>query len=92
MLAIYSRNNSTPGNAYCLANIGWKGARVWCNILPVVQITVSLGTLSGEVDGVAGEEKVVLRRDGEGVAHEGCGVDDQGAGHLAGDAVGLITS
>jgi hypothetical protein len=41
---------------------------------------------------VAGKEEVVLGRDGEGVAHECCGVNDQGAGHLAGDAVGLITS
>jgi hypothetical protein len=36
---------------------------------------------------VAGEEEVVLRGNGESVAHEGCGVDDQGAGHLARDAV-----
>jgi hypothetical protein len=36
---------------------------------------------------MAGEEKVVLGRDGERVAHECCGVDDEGAGHGAGNAV-----
>ena len=35
---------------------------------------------------MAGEEKVVLGGDGEGVAHEGSGVDGQGTGHLARDA------
>jgi hypothetical protein len=35
---------------------------------------------------VAQEEEVVLRLDGECVAHEGCRVDYQGACHLAGDS------
>jgi hypothetical protein len=34
---------------------------------------------------MAEEEEVVLRLDGERVAHEGCGVDYQGTCHLAGD-------
>lgn len=61
------------------------------DILPIVQIAVSLGTLSGEVDSVAGEEEVVGRSDGEGVAREGSGVYNQGTGHLAGDAVDVIS-
>jgi hypothetical protein len=40
---------------------------------------------------VAGEEEVVLGRDGKGIAHEGCRVDDQGTGHLAGDAVWCVS-
>ena len=36
------------------------------------------------------EEEVVLRGDGEGVAHEGSRVDNKGAGHLAGDAIGWV--
>lgn len=55
------------------------------NALPVVEEPVSLGSLGTEVGQVAGEEEVVLGGDGEGVAHESGGVDDQGAGHGAGD-------
>lgn len=62
------------------------------DILPVVQITVSLGTLSGEVDSVAGEEKIVGRGDGESIAREGSGVDNQGTGHLARDTVDVISA
>lgn len=56
------------------------------NILPVVHISITLRDLSGEVDDVAAEEEVVLGRDGEGVAGESGGVDNQGAGHFGGDA------
>lgn len=55
----------------------------WGNALPVGHVSVSLGGLGTKVGQVAGEKKVVLRRDGKRVAHEGDGVDDQGAGHLA---------
>lgn len=55
------------------------------NILPVVQITVCLGSLSAKVGQVAGEKEVVLGGDSEGVAHEGSGVDNQGTGHGSGD-------
>lgn len=57
------------------------------NALPVVQVPVGLGSLGSEVCQVACEKEVVLGRDGEGVAHEGGGVDDEGAGHRAGDTV-----
>lgn len=55
----------------------------------VVDVAVPLDQLGGEVDGVAAEQEVVCRADGEGVAHEGAGVEGQGAGHAAGDTVGL---
>ena len=57
------------------------------NVLPVVQVAVSLSKLGGEVDGVAGEQEVVLGGDGESVAHESCRVNDESTGHLAGDTV-----
>lgn len=53
----------------------------WGNVLPVVQITVSLGSLGAEVGQVAGKEKVVLRCDGEGVAHESTSIDEKGSSH-----------
>lgn len=56
------------------------------NILPVVQIPVSLRDLRAEVDGVTSEEEVVLRGDGESVAGESSRVDDQGTCHCSGDA------
>ena len=57
------------------------------SILPIVQKPVSLNNLCGEVNGMAAKEKVVLRGDSEGVAHEGSGVDDQGASHGSGDTI-----
>lgn len=39
---------------------------------------------------MAGEEEVVLGRDGEGVTHEGCGVDCERSGHLSGDTVRVL--
>lgn len=62
------------------------------DILPVIQVPISLYGLRSEIDRMAGEEEVVLGRDGEGVAHECCGVDGEGAGHGAGDAVGFYQS
>ena len=48
----------------------------------VLHPPVSLGKLCALVDEVAEEEEVVLRLDGECVAHEGCGIDGKGASHL----------
>lgn len=62
------------------------------NVLPVVEITVSLGSLGTEVGQVAGEQEVVLGGDGKRVAHEGSGVDDQSTGHGTGDTAGGIES
>lgn len=59
------------------------------DILPVIQVPISLYGLRSEIDRMAGEEEVVLGRDGEGVAHECCGVDGEGAGHGPGNAVGF---
>lgn len=55
---------------------------------PVVvrQVSVSLRELRTLVDKVAAKQEEVSGRDGEGVAHECRGVDDQGTGHLTGDA------
>lgn len=50
-----------------------------------LQVAISLRELRRLVDKVAEEEEVVLRRNGEGVAHESRGVDDKGARHLARD-------
>jgi hypothetical protein len=66
------------------------GRRRVDNILPVVQVPVSLSHLSGAVDEMAGEEEVVLGRDSEGVTHEGCGVDCERSGHLSGDTVRVL--
>ncbi len=54
---------------------------------PIVpaEVSVSLRQLCALVDEVAAEEEVVCWGDGEGVAHEGCGVNDEGGGHLARD-------
>lgn len=57
------------------------------DILPVIQVPISLYALRSEIDRMAGKEEVVLGRDGEGVSHECCGVDGEGAGHGTGDAV-----
>lgn len=62
------------------------------DILPVIQVPISLYGLRRKVDRVAGEEEVVLGRDGEGVAHECCGVDDESAGHGAGNAVWFLSA
>lgn len=57
----------------------------WGNILPVVQITVCLGSLGAEVGEMAGEEEVVLGCNGKGVAHESSGIDDKSTSHGAGN-------
>lgn len=59
------------------------------NILPVVQKSVSLRSLSGEVDEVAAKQEIVLGRDGEGVTHEGARVDHECTGHGSRDAIWL---
>lgn len=41
---------------------------------------------------MAGEEEVVLRGDGEGVAHEGSGIDEQAAGHGTGDTAEKVSA
>lgn len=35
---------------------------------------------------MAAEQQIILRRDRQRIAHEGAGVQDQGAGHAAGYA------
>lgn len=55
--------------------------------MPILYVAVPLCDLRCEVDGVAGEEEVVLGCDGEGVSHEDGGVAGQGQSHFAGDAV-----
>lgn len=57
------------------------------NVLPVVEVAVCLCALSAEVGQVASEEEIVRRSDGEGVAHEGSSVNDQGTGHGTGDTM-----
>lgn len=56
---------------------------------PVVvrQESVSLRQLRALVDKMATKQEVVLRLDGEGVAHESRRVDNEGAGHATGDTV-----
>jgi hypothetical protein len=57
------------------------------NLLPVVEVAVCLCALSAEVGQMASEEEIVRRSDGEGVAHEGGSVNDQGTGHGTGDTI-----
>lgn len=56
-------------------------------VLPVLHVTVALGSLCAKVDQVATEEEVVPGSDGHGVAHEGGAVADKSGGHGAGNAV-----
>ena len=53
----------------------------------MLDVTVTLGCLSTEVDHVASEEKVVSRLDSHGVAHESSAVTDKSCGHRTGDTV-----
>lgn len=57
------------------------------NSPPVPQKPHPLRRLAPEIDEVAREQQVVLRRHGHGVAHEGRRVERQRGGHAAGDAV-----
>lgn len=91
--AIHKDNVSIRSNASGRRGWGILSLLVfWGNALPVGQVSVSLGGLGTKVGQMAGEKEVVLRRDGERVAHEGGGVDDQGAGHRAGDTVKTVVS
>jgi hypothetical protein len=56
-------------------------------VLPVLDVTVTLGCLSTKVDHVASEEEVVPRLDSHGVAHESSAVTDKSSGHGTGDTV-----
>lgn len=57
------------------------------DVLPVVEVSVSLGSLCAKVDEVAAEEEVVHGGDGHGVAHE-CGrVTAESEGHGSRDTV-----
>jgi hypothetical protein len=57
-------------------------------VLPIVIPPIALGQLCVEVDEVAGKEEVVLRGDGEGIAHEGGRVDCQSSCEGSRDAIG----
>lgn len=54
--------------------------------LVVLQIAIALCQLRALVDEVACEEEVIGGADGEGVAHEGRGVDNESGCHFARDA------
>lgn len=51
-----------------------------------------MGGLRAEVDEVAAEKKVVLGRNGHGVAHEGRRVTAEGKSHWTGDTVIALVS
>jgi hypothetical protein len=51
------------------------------NVLPVVEVSVSLSDLCAEVDEMATEEEVVYGSDGESVAHEGSRVTTESESH-----------
>lgn len=80
-------NTGYEGREECVVRMTLLLNKIGSNILPVVEISVSLGELGGEVDRMAGEEEVVSGRDGESVAHEGSRVDGQSTSHLSRDAV-----
>lgn len=76
-LSLYLPNNSlNPARRLLLRHL------LFTSPLMVLHPPVSLGKLCALVDEVAEEEEVVLRLDGECVAHEGCGIDGKGASHL----------
>ena len=54
--------------------------------LPILHIPIALRDLRPKVDEMAPKQQIVLRRDGQGVAHKGAGIQDQGARHAAGYA------
>jgi hypothetical protein len=56
-------------------------------VLPVLNVTVTLGSLCTKVDHVASEEKVVPGLDGHGVTHESRAVTDKSCGHGTRDTV-----
>lgn len=56
-------------------------------VLPVLDVTVTLGSLCAKVDHVASEEEVVSRLNSHGVAHESSAVTDKSCGHGTGDTV-----
>lgn len=51
------------------------------------QVAICLVQLGALIDEVATKEEVVSGRDGERVAHEYGGIDDERAGHVARDSV-----
>jgi hypothetical protein len=55
------------------------------NSLPVLHEPIPLRKLRIEIDKVAREQQIVLRRHGHRIAHERGGVDGQGTRHRAGD-------
>lgn len=57
--------------------------------LPILQVPIPLRRLRAKIHKVAREQQVVPRRDGEGVAHKGPGVEAESAGHAAGNAAPL---
>lgn len=69
---------------------GGGGGKEKEDILPVLQKAISLRQLRAFVDKVAAEEKVVLGRDGQRIAHEGRAVDDQGRRHPSRDTVWIM--
>lgn len=72
------------GSSWCGQGKGKKYS------LPVLSPSVALHELGIEVDKVAGEEEVVLRRHRHGVPHKGGRVDGQTTCHPAGYAVFII--
>ena len=58
----------------------------------VLHPPVALRELRPLIDEVAQEKEVILGRDGQGIAHECRGIDDESAGHRAGDSAGARIS
>ena len=57
--------------------------------LPILHIPIPLRQLRPEVDEMAPKQQIVLRRNGQSVAHECPRVDDQSARHAARYAMSL---
>lgn len=55
----------------------------------VVKVSVHLGELRTLIDEVAAEQEPVHGAHGEGVAHEGSGVNAKSTGHLSGDPIDI---
>lgn len=82
----HSRHLPLDSLDHVLARRERRPRRLLAAVVVPVDVAVPLRQLRDLVDQVAAEEEVVLRLDGERVAHERGRVDGQGKRHLARDA------
>ena len=57
------------------------------DILPIIQISISLSQLRTFVDEMTAEEKIIPRLNGQSVTHERGRIDDQSRRHFSRDTI-----